>query len=352
VRLSTQSLAATSAVRGIASKNQGENVSVSQRLTEHQAAKPRKRLNAKQIRRNVRLPSHCAFSANTDFQNNFLGLSNNKMLEEKELSQAKSLLKKNNQLIIIAVLIGLIYVAAGIVLALANQSLVGNQKWPLVVFMAVFPLFALGTFAWLVSKHHTKLYAGTPSIVEMSLNTLTPDQQRRKLNAEVSSILSAVALSGDVKKKTNADVASRGDVRTAFIVAEDLALRQLELEYGETFMRHAALEGVPFDGVWVNNDKIAGIEVKFLDVPLLPQESVDSLLDKAEYAAARLKRTRPDASFAFVLALVTQLNSEEQTKLRMGLENKFALTPVKKIELKMFDFDNLQNTFTADERHT
>jgi hypothetical protein len=274
------------------------------------------------------------------------------MLEEKELAQPKSLMKKSNQLIIIAVLIGLIYIAAGIALAWASQGLEPSQKWPLVVFMAIFPLFALAMFAWLVSKHHTKLYTSTPSIVEMSLSTLTPDQQRRKLNAEVSSIINAVAQSsGDSKRKSNADTTSRSDVRMAFIVAEDLALRQLELEYGETFMRHVALEGVPFDGVWVSNGNIAGIEVKFLDVPLLPQESVDSLLDKAEYAAARLKRTRPDASFAFVLALVTQLSAEEQTKLRMGLENKFALTPVKKIELKVFDFDSLQNTFTADERH-
>lgn len=274
------------------------------------------------------------------------------MSEEKELSQTRSLLKRSNQLIIIAVLIGLIYIAAGVVLSMSNTGLEPGQRWPLLIFMAVFPLFALAMFAWLVSKHHTKLYTSTPSIAEMSLNTLTPDQQRRKLNSEVSSIISAITQSnnGDGKKKA-AEEPQRADIRTAFIVAEDLALRQLELEYGDTFMRHAALEGVPFDGVWVNTDKIAGIEVKFLDVPLLPQESVDSLLDKAEYAAARLKRTRPDAAFSFVLTLVTQLSAEEQTKLRMGLENKFALTPVKKIELKVYDFDNLQNTFTSDERH-
>lgn len=276
------------------------------------------------------------------------------MAEEKELAQTRSLLKRSNQLIIIAVLIGLIYIAAGVVLVMTMTSTGSdpNQKWPLLIFMAVFPLFALAMFAWLVSKHHTKLYTSTPTIAEMSLNTLTPDQQRRKLNSEVSSIISAITKSnnGDGKKKASEDP-QRADIRTAFIVAEDLALRQLELEYGDTFMRHAALEGVPFDGVWVNTDKIAGIEVKFLDVPLLPQESVDSLLDKAEYAAARLKRTRPDAAFSFVLTLVTQLSAEEQTKLRMGLENKFALTPVKKIELKVYDFDNLQNTFTSDERH-
>lgn len=275
------------------------------------------------------------------------------MLEEKELSQTKSLMKRGNQLIIIAVLIGLIYIAAGAVLAFANQQLEGNLKWPLVMFMAVFPLFAIAMFAWLVSKHHTKLYTSTPVIAEMSLNTLTPDQQRRKLNSEVSSIVSAIAQANEnseSKKKT--DSTQRNDIRTSFIVAEDLALRQLELEYGETFMRHASLEGVPFDGVWINTDRIAGIEVKYLDIPFLPQESVDSLLDKAEYAAARLKRTRPDASFSFVLTLVTQLSSEEQTKLRMGLENKFALTPVKKIELKVFDYDSLQNAFMSDERHS
>ena len=273
------------------------------------------------------------------------------MLEEKELGHAKSLMKRSNQLIIIAVLIGLIYIAAGIVLAFANQAFDGYQKWPLIIFMAVFPLFAIAMFAWLVSKHHTKLYTATPTIAEMSLNTLTPDQQRRKLNSEVSLIISSNGIANsDGKKKITSDGMQRNEIRAAFIVAEDLALRQLELEYGDAFMRHAALEGVPFDGVWINTDKIAGIEVKFLDVPQLSQEAVDTLLDKAEYAAARLRRTRPDADFSFVLTLVTQLGAEEQTKLRMGLENKFALTPVKKIELKVYDFDNLLNTFTADER--
>ena len=57
------------------------------------------------------------------------------MLEEKELGHAKSLMKRSNQLIIIAVLIGLIYIAAGIVLAFANQAFDGYQKWPLIILL-------------------------------------------------------------------------------------------------------------------------------------------------------------------------------------------------------------------------
>jgi hypothetical protein len=283
------------------------------------------------------------------FKTKSVGIDKGQMAKKKELPQTKPLSKSRNQLITIAILIGLIYAAACAVLVLAGQNIVEHQKWPIVIFMVVFPLFALAIFGWLVSKHHTKLYSGTSNDADMSLSTLTPDQQRRKLNAEVTSIISGITKVNEDNGNGATEGPQRNDIRMAYVVAEDLALRQLEIEYGETFMRHASLEGVPFDGVWVNSDNIAGIEVKLLDVPFLSQEAVDSLLDKAEYAASRLRRTRPDASFHLVLALVTQLTEEDQAKLRMGLENKFALSPVKKVEVKPFDFDFLQNVFMADK---
>lgn len=271
------------------------------------------------------------------------------MANKKELPQTKALSKSRNQLITIAILIALIYATACAVLVLAGQNIVEHQRWPIIIFMVVFPLFALGVFGWLVSKHHTKLYSGTPNDADMSLSTLTPEQQRRKLNLEVSSILSGIAQAHESNGNGSTEIPHRNEIRMAYIVAEDLALRQLEIEYGDTFMRHASLEGVPFDGVWVNSNKISGIEVKLLDVPFLAQEVVDSLLDKAEYAASRLKHTRPDATFCLVLALVTQLNEEDQVKLRIALENKlFALSPIKKVEVKPFDFDFLQSAFMAD----
>jgi|GEM_PF-2333169 len=273
------------------------------------------------------------------------------MADKKEIPQSKPLPKTRNQLITIVVLICIVYLAACGALYLAAQFLDTYQRWFFVAFLFVFPFVAVALFAWLVSRHSAKLYS-TSQDGDLTLNTLTPDQQRRKLNAEVSSILLGMAQTNGGDVKATVDNAQRSETRTAYIVAEDLVLRQLELEYGTTFMRHAALEGVPFDGIYMNGSRIAGIEVKFLDIPFLPQEVVDSLLDKAEYAASRLKRTCPDTRFSFILALITQLTPEQQSKLRLGLENKFALTPVNKVELKMFDFDSLQNLFMSDDRRT
>ncbi len=269
------------------------------------------------------------------------------MADIKEITESKPLPKTRNQLLTIAVLICIVYIAACAALYFAAQFLDIYQRWLFVSFLFVFPFVTVALFAWLVSRHSQKLYS-TSQEGELTLNTLTPDQQRRKLNSEVSSILLAIAQTNGGNIKTTES--QRGDTRTAYIVAEDLVLRQLELEYGTTFMRHVALEGVPFDGVYMNGTKISGIEVKFLDIPVLPQEVVDSLLDKAEYAASRLRRTRPDTRFSFILALITQLTPEQQANLRMGLENKFALTPVNKVELKVYDFDSLQNLFMSDDR--
>jgi hypothetical protein len=240
-----------------------------------------------------------------------------------------------NQLATMAVLIVLIYLAVAAVVGL-SPSLDVTQRWPLIVFLAVFPPLVLILCAWLVSRHHSKLYSSAMPDAEVSVKTLSPDQQRRKLNLELSTL------------NGNAGHVAGIDVRSAYLVAEDLVLRQMEIEHGTPFMRHVAIEGIPFDGAALRQDRIVGIEVKFVDEPRLAHEVIDTLRDKAEYAATRLKRSRPNASFTFLLALVTQMTPEEDTRFRMQLENRFAITPVKEIEIRSFNFDSLQTTFTSD----
>jgi hypothetical protein len=240
-----------------------------------------------------------------------------------------------NQLATLAVLIVLIYVAVAAVVGL-SRNIDGLQRWPLIVFLAAFPPLVLILCAWLLSRHHGKLYSSATPDAEMFVRTLSPDQQRRKLNLELSSL------------NGNAGRAPGIDTRSAYLVAEDLVLRQMEIELGTPFMRHVAIEGIPFDGAALRSDRVVGIEVKFVDEPKLGHEIIDTLRDKAEYAATRLKRSQPNATFTFLLALVTQMTPEEDTRFRMQLENRFAITPVKEIEIRSFNFDTLQSTFTSD----
>ncbi len=65
-----------------------------------------------------------------------------------------------NPLGIIALFIVLIYGFASLVVGLSG-SLTTHERLPLIWFLAVFPVVVLLVFAWLVSKHHAKLYAPT-----------------------------------------------------------------------------------------------------------------------------------------------------------------------------------------------
>lgn len=69
---------------------------------------------------------------------------------------AKSLAR--NPLGIIALFIVLVYGFASLVVAFGSGLQPGDRT-PLVWFLVVFPGLVLVTFAWLVSKHHLKLYA-------------------------------------------------------------------------------------------------------------------------------------------------------------------------------------------------
>lgn len=63
-----------------------------------------------------------------------------------------------NPLGIIALFIVLVYGFASLVVGL-GKNINGGTATILVWFMVLFPVLVLGVFAWLVSRHHTKLYA-------------------------------------------------------------------------------------------------------------------------------------------------------------------------------------------------
>lgn len=69
---------------------------------------------------------------------------------------AKSLAR--NPIGIIALFIVLIYGFASLVTSFSG-SFTPGERFPLICFLVCFPVLVLGTFGWLVSKHHNKLYA-------------------------------------------------------------------------------------------------------------------------------------------------------------------------------------------------
>jgi hypothetical protein len=79
------------------------------------------------------------------------------MADLKAFSDAAKGLSRN-PLGIIALFIVLIYGFAALTLG-TTSTLQPQERLPLVWFMVIFPVIVLFTFAWLVSRHHEKLYA-------------------------------------------------------------------------------------------------------------------------------------------------------------------------------------------------
>lgn len=79
------------------------------------------------------------------------------MSNVKEFGDTARALAKN-PLGIIALFIVLIYGFACLVVS-TNNHLQPTERYPLIWFLAIFPVIVLIAFAWLVSCHHEKLYA-------------------------------------------------------------------------------------------------------------------------------------------------------------------------------------------------
>lgn len=164
---------------------------------------------------------------------------------------------------------------------------------------------------------------------------MTPEQQKRKLNLAVSAIMHALDL----------PEANRADVRSAYVIAEDLALRQIEIIFKLPLLRHRVLEGVPFDGVAVKDKTIFCLEVEFLTAPEFPSERLAAIFDKTDYADQRVRLAHADANVKLVLILITQLSPEAEETFHKKLEKQIRTGAPVDVEAPIFNFEQLQHTF-------
>jgi plasmid maintenance system antidote protein VapI len=255
-------------------------------------------------------------------------------VKERALSNFFS--PSQNHLILIVGLIALACLTSGMALVLASASLDAAQRWLLLMFLILFPVFGLTISLWLILRHHRKLTVSAAD-EDIRWQLTGPDEQRKNLNAEVIELAAALGLP---KQQI-------GDLRSAYIVAEDLALRQVEHEAKTPLMRHINIGDAGFDGLLVDHDVVTCIDVTFLVKPDITQEKISSVLSKTEYAVKKSQELRPGTKLKLLLAVVTQLSREEEDMMRSLLIEKFAMTPVD-VDIRLMDFEELQRVFSAD----
>jgi hypothetical protein len=171
----------------------------------------------------------------------------------------------------------------------------------------------------------------------LTYDTALPEVQRETLLGEV------VALS----RVLDIPAEQMGDLQSAYIVAEDLALRQVQQEENVPVLRHVAVFGIPFDAVMWKGDVVVCADVQFLVAPDVRQDKVEAAIRKVGVVRRSLPADR-SLSARLMLVLITQLAPEDEDRLRSVLKTKrFAETEVD-IDIRLLDFETLQRIYVTD----
>ena len=237
--------------------------------------------------------------------------------------------KTNYPLIVMTVaLFGVLI--AGIVLSVRSEN---------VALMALLvAATGLLTIVVLLDVANTRRMAAVDDRKFIRWDAAMPEIQRQNVNIEVRELSRLLGVGDD----------NLADLLSAYIVAEDLALRQIQQEENLPLMRHVSIGGTPFDAILVEHDLITCIEVAFLVVPDVRQEKIESMLKKISMAKKNLAELKSRLRLRLMLVLVTQLTADEEKRLRgMLVTRRFTDTPVD-IDIRLLDFEMLQQVYVSE----
>ena len=219
---------------------------------------------------------------------------------------------------------------AGIAVTATNE----NSLIP-ILFVAATLVFGI---AVLIDVARTRKIEALDDRKFINWDAAMPEVQRQNVNVEVRELARLLGVGGD----------SLTDLLSAYIVAEDLALRQIQQEENKPLMRHVSIGRMPFDGILVDQDMITCIETAFLVVPDVRQEKIEAVLKKITQAKKNLAEMKSRLRLKLMLVLVTQLSEDEVEQLRgMLITRRFTDTPVD-IDIRLLDFEMLQKVYVSE----
>lgn len=257
------------------------------------------------------------------------------MTSPKKVSLLEFINPSRNYLTLIIALIIFVCLAASIGFGLTSATLSAAQRWIFIIFLILFPIFGLLLSIWLILRHFRKLAVGERDD-EIPWQIMSAERQQRKLNNEISELAEALGI----------DENQMNDLRSAYIVAEDLALRKIEQEFDLSLKRHVTLERTDFDAILISDDVIKCIEVTFAVTPEIPQEKINAMMRKAGSFKQIMSKLRPNTKIVLMVVVVTQLDPNAEAELRPKVKDMFMKTPVD-VDIRFPDFEGLQKTFAA-----
>ena len=210
------------------------------------------------------------------------------------------------------------------------------QQWPSVAIFAVGTVGVIA-YAWFSIDQFKRMIAAHDQN-RIDWEAALPEVQRENLQLEVV----------ELSKVLDSDGEHVADLQSAYIVAEDLALRQIQQEENVPLLRHVGVGDVPFDAVFVKDDVLNCCEVSFLVAPDLRQDKIDAMIRKVKRVQERMRVAGATFSVRMMLVLITQLSPEDDERLRSVLNTRrFSGTPVD-IDIRLLDFESLQKIYVTD----
>ena len=227
-------------------------------------------------------------------------------------------------------------VTVGVLLAVGLVLAIVTSAWP---FVSVFTISLVGLLIYFgLSWRTMKRLVAAQDEARINWESALPDVQRESLNIEVAELSRILEVSTE----------QISDLQSAYIVAEDLALRQIQQEEQVPLLRHVSIGDVPFDAVLAKQDVLICAEVSFLVAPELRQERIDSMIRKAGRVRKVIEQMNVAMKPRLMLILVTQLTFEDEERLRKSLTSKrFSGTPVD-VDIRLLDFEALQRIYVTD----
>src|SRR5438067_6312581 len=123
-------------------------------------------------------------------------------------------------------------------------------------------------FAAFINSSRNRRFAAAEDRRYISWESASPELQRQNVIIEVRELARLLGVGGD----------QLTDLLSAYVVAEDLALRQIQQEEILPLLRHVSIGKTPFDAILIEQDTITCIEVSFLVVPDVRQDKIASML--------------------------------------------------------------------------
>src|SRR4051794_3028741 len=212
-------------------------------------------------------------------------------MDQKPADQLSRLERRrtNYSLLVVRVILGLLLIG-GIVMAFKA----GDTTAALLFLGAIFLLI----IAVLLDVAGTRKNEALDDRKFIKWDSSSPEIQRQNVNVEVRELAKVIGVGDD----------GLTDLLSAYIVAEDLALRQIQQEENHPLMRHVSVGRVPFDGILVDQDLITCIEVAFLVAPDIRQDRIEAMLKKVAQAKKDLAEMKSRLRLRLMLVLVTQLS--------------------------------------------